>query len=108
MLERVLFVLQQMYELDIAHKDLRKLGAAYGWLWSQEQDQRCLEQITGLTEPIRQLLIAAKLKPTEPRVSGLWCIYWSYFRAAVIHDQNADGCITLIRPMVEVLLTPDG
>lgn len=104
LLDRVLQVLQRMYDLDITHKELRKLGAAYGWLWSQEQDRRCLEQIKELTVPLRQLLTEAQVDSLEARLSGLWYAYWSGFRATVIYDQDSVGCITLIRPVVEILL----
>lgn len=104
LLDRVLQVLQRMYDLDITHKELRKLGAAYGWLWSQEQDRRCLEQIKELTVPLRQLLTEAQIDSLEARLSGLWYAYWSGFRATVIYDQDSVGCITLIRPVVEILL----
>lgn len=104
LLDRVLQVLQYMYDLDITHRELRKLGAAYGWLWSQEQDQRCLQQIQGLTAPLRQLLIEAKVDSLEARLSGLWYAYWTGFRATVIYDQDSAGCIALIRPVVELLL----
>jgi len=100
----VLQVMQYMYDLDITHRELRKLGAAYGWLWSQEQDKRCLKQIKDLTAPLRQLLIEAEIDSPEARISGLWYAYWTGFRATAIYNQDSAGCIALIRPVVEILL----
>lgn len=104
LLDRVLQVLQCMYDLDITHRELRKLGAAYGWLWSQEQDKRCLKQVEALTAPLHQLLTEAQIDSPEARVSGLWYAYWTGFRASVIYNQDSAGCIALIRPVVEILL----
>lgn len=104
LLDRVLQVLQYMYDLDITHRELRKLGAAYGWLWSQEQDKRCLKQVEDLTTPLHQLLTEAQIDSPEARVSGLWYAYWTGFRASVIYNQDSAGCIALIRPVVEILL----
>jgi AcrR family transcriptional regulator len=108
LLEQVLTVLQRLYEFDLEHQELRKLGAAYGWLWSQEKEQRCFEQINQLMQPIQERLANAGLEPVEPRVRAIWAVYWNYFRWATIYGEDSEGYTALIKPMIEVLLLIPG
>jgi Transcriptional regulator len=105
-LDRVLFMLGHLYSFDIGQKHLRRLGAAYGWLWSSEQETRFVSQVNELLTPFRQLLSEAGLNPVEPRVHGIWAVYSASFRQAVFDDANATTCIEAIRPTVALLLAP--
>ncbi len=105
-IERVLAVLVQFFAFDIAQLQLRRLGAAYGWLWSAEQEARCAKQLKELIRPLRQIVIDAGLDPVEPRVDGLSAIYTAAFRDAVFANADAATCIERIRPTVAILLKP--
>lgn len=105
-LDRVLAMLGRLYAFDIGQKHLRRLGAAYGWLWSGEQEARCATQKYELLMPFRELLREVGLDPVEPRVNGIWAVYCASFRQAVFGDADADACIETIRPTVSLLLAP--
>lgn len=107
-LERVLTILGRFYAFDIAQKHLRRLGAAYGWLWSSEQEARWISQINELLTPLRTILQAESLEPVEPRVVGIWAVYCASFRAAVFGDADFERCIENIRPTIALLVEPSG
>ncbi len=105
-LDRVLRMLEQCYAFDISQKHLRRLGAAYGWLWSSDQEVRCLAQLQELWEPFRRILEEAALTPVEPRLVGIWAAYIMAFREAVFADASPATCLSHIRPTIELLLMP--
>lgn len=105
-IERVLALLDRFYTFDLAQKSLRRLGIAYGWLWSGEQEARWLAQIDELLTPLRDILQALSLDPVEPRVTGIWAAYCASFRAAVFADADRDACIESLRPTIALLVAP--
>lgn len=100
--DRVVDYLRRLYRLDIEHRELRRLGAAYGWMWSPEQDRKCRTQIEQLLAPPRRLLTAARLDEVDTRLAAIWAAYWTYFRLAVIYDADAEACAAEVRPLVEL------
>lgn len=105
-LDRVLALLGRLYAFDIAQKHLRRLGAAYGWLWSSEQEARCVSQINELLMPLRRVLRELAIDPVEPRVDGIWAVYCASFRTAVFGDADTVACIERIRPTIALLVAP--
>ena len=105
--DRVVDYLRRLYRLDIEHRELRRLGAAYGWMWSPEQDRKCRAQIVELLAPLRRLLTAARVDGVDTRLAAIWAAYWTYFRLAVIYDADADACAAEVRPLVELAVRGD-
>ena len=91
--ERVLGYLLALYRMDIRDKELRKLGAAYGWLWPKEREAQVLEQIIELVTPVANELQREGLDNVEDRCRVIWSLYYVGVRAAVIHNASAEQCL---------------
>lgn len=102
--ERILGYLLALYRLDVRDKELRKLGAAYGWLWPKEREAEVLGQIIGLVTPVTEELKRAGLDRIEDRCRAIWSLYYAGYRAAVIHDASAEQCLAGIAGGLELLV----
>lgn len=104
--ERVLGYLLALYRLDTRDKELRKLGAAYGWLWPKEREAQVLEQIHDLVGPVKDELKHAGFDQVGDRCLAIWSVYYTGYRSAIIHDASAEQCLEGISGAVEMILTP--
>ncbi len=100
-LERISGYLRELYKLDIEYLPIRSVGAAFGWMWSAEQEQRIIEQVFQLIMPVADSLEAAGLNDLSARCLGIWSLYYVGFRQAVIHGGTADDCLALIQPSLK-------
>jgi AcrR family transcriptional regulator len=103
--ERVLGYLLALYRLDTRDKELRKLGAAYGWLWPKEREAQVLEQIHHLVEPVASELQRAGLDKVGERCIAIWSVYYTGYRAAIIHNASAEDCLLGISEAVKLILS---
>jgi AcrR family transcriptional regulator len=103
--ERVLGYLLALYRLDARDKELRKLGAAYGWLWPQEREAQVLRQVIELVTPVADELRRQGLNNVNDRCQAIWSLYYVGFRAAVIHNASAEQCLEGISGAVDLLLS---
>lgn len=103
--ERVLGYLLALYRLDTRDKELRKLGAAYGWLWPKEREAQVLEQIIELVTPVADELRRQGLDNVEDRCRAIWSLYYVGFRAAVIHNASAEQCLEGISGALNLILS---
>jgi AcrR family transcriptional regulator len=103
--ERVLGYLLALYRLDIRDKELRKLGAAYGWLWPKEREAQVLEQIIELVTPVANELQREGLDDVEDRCRAIWSLYYGGFRAAVIHNASAEQCLEEISGALNLIFS---
>lgn len=104
-LERVLGYLLALYRLDTRDKELRKLGAAYGWLWPKEREAQVAEQIHHLIAPVTSELKRAGLDKAGDRSLAIWSVYFTGYRAAVIDDASAEQCLERISGAVGLILS---
>jgi AcrR family transcriptional regulator len=103
--ERVLGYLLALYRMDIRDKELRKLGAAYGWLWPKEREAQVLEQIIELVTPVANELQREGLDDVEDRCRAIWSLYYGGFRAAVIHNASAEQCLEEISGALNLIFS---
>jgi AcrR family transcriptional regulator len=103
--ERVLGYLLALYRLDIRDKELRKLGAAYGWLWPKEREAQVLEQIIELVTPVANELQREGLDNVEDRCRVIWSLYYVGVRAAVIHNASAEQCLEEISGALNLIFS---
>jgi AcrR family transcriptional regulator len=103
--ERVLGYLLALYRLDTCDKELRKLGAAYGWLWPKEREAQVLEQIHHLMEPVKAELQRAGLDRVGDRCLAIWSVYYAGYRAAIIDNASAEQCLEGISGAVDLILS---
>jgi AcrR family transcriptional regulator len=106
--ERILGYLLALYRLDVRDKELRKLGAAYGWLWPREREVEVTNQIAVLVAPVEAELRHEGLDQIESRCQAIWSLYYSGYRAAIIHDATAEQCVERISGAIGLLTLPNG
>lgn len=102
--ERVESYLLLLYRLDIADKDLRILGAAYGWLWSRKREDEVIDQVRQLIKPVAQQIEAEGLDRLSDRCLGIWSLYYVGFRGAAIDDVSPETCIAKVSGAIRILL----
>lgn len=102
--DKVCAYFRELYALDIQYLPIRSVGAAHGWMWSAAHEKVIVGQVIQLLQPVAEWMREAGLEQIEPRVIGIWSVYYVGFRRAVIHGGNADDCIQRIRPTLEILL----
>jgi AcrR family transcriptional regulator len=100
-LDRVCCFLRELYQLDIEYLPIRSVGAAFGWMWSPEQEQRIIAQVLQLIKPMANTLEAAGLNDLSARCLGIWSLYYVGFRQAVIHGGTAEDCLRVIKPSLK-------
>jgi AcrR family transcriptional regulator len=103
--ERVLGYLLALYRLDTRDKELRKLGAAYGWLWPKERETQVVEQIHQLVEPVASELKRAGLDKVGDRCLAIWSLYYTGYRAAIIDGASSEQCLEGISRAVDLILS---
>lgn len=94
--ERVQAYLLALYKLDVRDKELRKLGAAYGWLWSRERERDVVAQIGELVAPVDAEIRRAGLDRAQSRCLAIWSLYYVGYRTAVMADGSAEDCLASI------------
>ncbi|MBA4382316.1 MAG: hypothetical protein C0406_07095 [Sideroxydans sp.] len=104
LVEMVCAYFHELYVLDIQYLPIRSVGAAYGWLWSGTYEEKIISQVMQLLQPVVEWMREAGLTQIEARGFGIWSVYYVGFRRAVVNGGNADDCIQMIRPTLEVLL----
>lgn len=104
--ERVCSYLKQLYCLDIQHFPIRSVGAAFGWMWSKDYEQRVVEQVGQLVKPVADWMQEEGLKDVPARCIGIWSLYYVGYRCAVIHGGSADDCLDAIKPSLNYFFPP--
>ncbi len=102
--ERVMGYLLALYRLDVRDKELRKLGAAYGWMWPKEREVQVVRQITQLIAPVAAELGREGLELVDDRCHAIWSLYYSGYRSAVIGDASAEECLNSISGALAVII----
>jgi AcrR family transcriptional regulator len=97
-LDRTCGYLRELYKFDIQYLPIRSVGAAFGWMWSAEQERRVVEQVGQLVTPVVQWMQDAGLEDVQARVVGIWSLYYVGYRDAVIHGGSARDCLKAIKP----------
>lgn len=97
-LDRTCSYLRELYKLDIQYLPIRSVGAAFGWMWSAEQERRVVEQVGQLVTPVVRWMQDAGLEDVQARVIGIWSLYYVGYRHAVIHGGSARDCLKAIKP----------
>lgn len=103
---KTLAYLEELYRLDIQDLPIRSVGAAFGWMWSLDYEQRVFEQVLQLIGPVVAWMQEAGLDEIPARCTGIWSLYYLGFRHAVIHKGTADQCLTAIAPSLRFFLEP--
>jgi AcrR family transcriptional regulator len=102
--DRIDGYLLSLYRLDVRDKELRKLGAAYGWLWSREREAQVLGQVLELVAPVAAELRREGLDQIDSRCQAIWSLYYAGYRAAVVHDATAEDCLAGISDALRLLV----
>jgi AcrR family transcriptional regulator len=104
--ERTCAYLRELYVLDIQYLPIRSMGAAFGWLWSAEYEQKVIEQVRQLANPAIGWMQEAKLNDIPARSMGIWSLYYVGYRTAVMQGGCADDCLAGIKPSLRFYLNP--
>lgn len=104
LLDKVSGYLLQLYQLDIAHIQLRSVSAVFGWMWDEKYESTILDQLMQLSRPVFNWMADEKLKNIHARCYGIWSIYLVGFRKAVLSGASAEQCIEEILPTLRILL----
>lgn len=96
--------LRELYQLDIKYLPIRSVGAAFGWMWSLDYEQRIVAQVGELIRPLAELMQEAGFDDIPARCFGIWSLYYVGFRHAVIHHGSADECLAAIKPSLSFYL----
>lgn len=96
--------LRRLYEFDIEHITLRRMGAAFGWLWAPKYESRIWKQVLTLTTPIDGILLREGFSDRQPIIQTLWSLYYAGFRYAVMHRAPGESCLAEIRPALKLIL----
>lgn len=102
--ERICSYLRELYILDIHYLPLRSVGAAFGWMWSEEYEHRVTEQVHLLIKPVVAWMLAAGIDDVPARCLGIWSLYYVGYRQAVIQRGSADDCLSAIKPSLRYFL----
>jgi AcrR family transcriptional regulator len=104
--ERTCSFLRELYVLDIHYLPIRSVGAAFGWMWSASHEQRVIEQVFQLVQPVVDAMQAAGLDDIPARCMGIWSLYYVGYRHAVMQNGTADECLAAIKPSLRFFLEP--
>ena len=100
--------LRELYKLDVHYLPIRSVGAAFGWMWSADYEQRVVEQVHQLIKPLVDWMLGAGLDDIPARCIGIWSLYYVGYRQAVIHGGTASDCLAAIKPSLRYyLITPE-
>lgn len=98
--------LQFLYGEDIAIKNIRAEGAAFGWKWSPKYEEKVIAQVFQLIQPIADMLEYAGFADVQARCYAIWSLYYVGYRNAVMNGADADTCLEEIKPSLALLLKP--
>ncbi len=104
--EKTCDYLRRLYQFDIEYLSLRSVGAAFGWLWSADYEQRVIAQVGELVAPIVQWMQDAEMDDMHSRILGVWSLYYVGYRLAVIRGESAEGCLAAIQPSLRYYFPP--
>jgi AcrR family transcriptional regulator len=104
LIDRVCGYFLELYRLDIQFMPIRSVGAAFGWMWNTRYEQKIIEQVLQLLQPVAEWMAEAGLDAIAARGYGIWSVYYVGFRRAAIHGGSAEECVAEIRPTLEILL----
>jgi AcrR family transcriptional regulator len=96
--------LLNLYEQDIAIKNIRKEGAAFGWKWSEKYEALIIEQLMQLIKPISDALLHENYDDIQARCFGIWSLYYVGYRNAVMNNADAQSCLEAIQPSLKLML----
>ena len=95
--------LLDLYKQDVAIKNIRKEGAAFGWLWSGKYESLIIGQVMQMIKPIADALAHFEYDEIEARCYAIWSLYYVGYRNAVMNNVDAQECLDDIKP--SLLLT---
>lgn len=104
LLDRTCFYLRELYTSDVHYLPIRSVGAAFGWMWSAAYEQRVVEQVYQLIQPLVDMMTESGLDDIPARCIGIWSLYYVGYRQAVIHGGTADDCLESIKPSLRFYL----
>lgn len=104
LLGRVRGYLLKLYQLDIQNMPIRAVGAAVGWTWGADYEQKIVVQVKQLLQPIVTMIQEAGLGGVQERVYGIWALYYVGYRRAALQGGSAEDCIAEIGPTLAILL----
>ena len=90
--------LLELYKSDVTYLPIRSVGAAFGWMWSADYEQRVVEQVHQLIKPLVDWMLESGLDDLPARCIGIWSLYYVGYRQAVIHGGAAADCLEAIKP----------
>lgn len=96
--------LHDLYEMDIAIKNIRSEGAAFGWKWSNKYESQVIEQLMKMLKPIADALAFDHYDDIQARCFAIWSLYYVGYRHAVMENGNADDCLAQIAPALSICL----
>ena len=96
--------LLDLYKQDVAIKNIRKEGAAFGWLWSGKYEALIIGQVMQMIKPIADALTHAGYDDIEARCYAIWSLYYVGYRNAVMNNANAKQCLDGIKPSLQINL----
>ena len=96
--------LLDLYEQDVAIKNIRKEGAAFGWLWSGKYEALIIGQVMQMLKPIADALYHFAYDEIEARCYTLWSLYYVGYRNAVMNNASAQECLDAIKPSLRLTL----
>jgi AcrR family transcriptional regulator len=96
--------LLNLYESDIHIKSIRAEGAAFGWKWSGNYEERITEQVLQFLKPIADALTHEGYKDIPARCYTIWSLYYVGYRHAVMHNGSAQSCLAGIEPSLNLCL----
>jgi len=102
--ERVCAYLLELYMLDVHYMPIRSVGAAHGWMWSSDYENRVIEQIHQLVNPVVNWMSKAGLDDIPARCLGIWSLYYVGYRHAVVQGGTAEACLEGIKPSLRYYL----
>lgn len=96
--------LLDLYKEDVAIKNIRKEGAAFGWLWSGKYEALIIEQVMQMIKPIADALTHFEYDEVEARCYAIWSLYYVGYRNTVMNNANAQACLDGIKPSLQINL----
>ncbi len=102
--DRTCSYLRELYVLDIQYLPIRSVGAAFGWLWSASYEERVIEQVFQLIQPVVNWMQDAGMDDIQARCIGIWSLYYVGYRHAVMQGGEADDCLASIKPSLRYCL----
>ncbi|MFZ4478978.1 MAG: TetR/AcrR family transcriptional regulator [Rhodoferax sp.] len=96
--------LLKLYKSDIRNIGIRRESAAYGWMWSAQYEERIVEQVLALLQPIAAAMSVQGLDNIAARCFTLWSLYYVGYRRAVVQGASASECLDAIRDSLTLAL----